>query len=64
MTKLIIKVKIERNQTKIYFNKKEFNSRFEAVKACISHLETVLEIALAKQAIKNSLNQVKEFENE
>ena len=61
----LIRIKVKRNNTKIHYNKKEFSSRMEAIEGCIIHLQKLknvyLEIQLAGQAIKNSLDSVKEY---
>lgn len=35
----LIRIKIKKNNTKIYYNKKEFSSRMEALEGCIEHLK-------------------------
>ena len=43
MTKKVIKIKIELENTTIWYNDKLIKSRWEAIKLAIDHLESILE---------------------
>lgn len=40
----VIKIKIKPNDTKIYYSKKFFRNRVQAIKASIFHLESILKM--------------------